>query len=341
MDSSPDAESASRVLTGTVSLAGLTTTSVPIPPVALDRSVLFLSATTVSIAPQDGQVGGRLIDASHLELHREQPSASGRVVWSILELGAGATVQRGTESSDSGVINVLSIRIDPVPLDRSFPLVSFSKAGFSYDQCDWVFARLVATDRLEIGVSANSADGVFDWQVVTIDDARVLQGEAAMTSTDTAKVVTIAPVPVDRSFLLASWGVTVATSLIGPHAIEATLSSSTSVSFQRLATGSPIALVYQVVTLPSGFRVEQGEATVAAGTSRVEVALPGADPARTIALLTGNQRSGASDLLADGSHDQVGEIWYTARVIAGPSLVLERGSSQNRGLAGWFVIEVP
>src|SRR5262249_4345739 len=206
---------------------------------------------------------------------------------------------------------------------------------------------LTSTTNLQFR-SAAAASHVIAWQVVTFTNAadiNVQRGSVTtMTGTATSATATLTAVNTRKTFVLASWRTTGTGTDLGSRLIRTQLTNSTTITFDRSATGSPDdinEIDWQAIELKDASTVWSGTASFAAGASQATAVLgsPDVNVTRAIGLISGQGGNGQS----------VGRSPYTAAGVIGvgsattsiafDQLTLDRDNTAAAADVGWFVVQ--
>ncbi|MBW2534712.1 MAG: hypothetical protein JRI55_24680 [Deltaproteobacteria bacterium] len=160
--------------------------------------------------------------------------------------------------------------------------------------------RLVDATTVEIRKSGTGCSSeARALQVVEMSGAKVTRGTTGAMSGTSLSVTGLGSVDQSRTLLLYSYRTTASDLVMCDRMVRGELTSSTTIGFSRGAGASgcsvtPVdAVAWQRVELPAGVKIQQVQATVAAGTGAVNVSLASAvDLGRTIALAGGQWTDG-------------------------------------------------
>ncbi|HEY7647760.1 MAG TPA: hypothetical protein VID04_02050 [Methylomirabilota bacterium] len=325
------------VQSGTATLVG-TSLDVAITPVALSRSILFFNVREDIFDSGAASVRGQLTSSANIQFNRAAAAGSVTIKWYVAEFVSGVTVQRGSTLLTTSPINV---PIKSVDLGKTFVLSSWQKPGVMMGNDDYLRARLTSATTLELyhDTVGSTLDGTADWQVVTMASATVQSGDLSFITTDASKTVTISSVDTAKSFLIANWS-SLGTS-VGGNAIRGRITSPTQLTFDRGVTGTALDLTWFVVTLNEGSTVQSGNASFGAATTQVNVSpLTAVSLTRSVAFLSGYQRSGSTPYPGVTPDDDAGVSWFTADLTSTTNLRLTRDATLGfTAEAPWFVVE--
>ncbi len=276
---------------GSSSLSGISAEA-SFPAVDPNKAALFMGRVGDSQEPDKLLVDGALTSATTATFSRfEALGTSALVRWYVVE-HEHMFVQRGSLNltSTSQLVS-LPTSVDPT---RAFSLVSYKAGGTQMGGNDFVSAKLLAGDSLEL--RAGDVPVMVSWQVVELTDgSRVVSKAATLPSDQSTISVTIDPVDLGRSFLLFSYRLGSNPSLTTPEnaALRGRLSAANTVSFDRAAAG-PLAIEIElsVVELSVG-SVAHVPIVLAAGESSTSAPTT-ARPATGIAFATAYGWSGSS-----------------------------------------------
>lgn len=296
---------------------------------------------TGSTDPSDVLVQGELVDdAGAITVVRFTRSAQDRaaaVVWYVADLGPMVSVKRGT--LDAGVASTVSHA--PFALDRVIAMASWrtDSAAFLYNEDDFVRVRPLSPTQTEVATWDPIDSTSVAWQFIENSRWSVQRGGGSLGPSELARIEAVAEVDLTRTFARVSWRFTGGEAGSAASALSARLLNSTQLSVERLGLGGTAEYTWEVVSVSDATRVLSGRSTIDGGTSRIVVPLvPGVDPGRAVAFLSGHERFAMFDTPTTNA------LWaslFTAR-LTGSELELERapGSSLD-AVADWVVLEFP
>ncbi|HTL31823.1 MAG TPA: hypothetical protein VL326_01795 [Kofleriaceae bacterium] len=337
LDATPDAPFEGhlvRVLHGTETLdldLDVTLTA----PIVPEHAFLVFTARSDETGPRS-QTSGQITGPTQIHFHRPNNGRPMTVTWYVIELDDTASVQRG--GLDSTVMP--DIPIAPINLNESFALISWSNGFNSFDNDDFVNARLDPT-------SLHVAPGAFlnDWQVISMPSLVVQHGTVDLSGTSV--VAPITPVPVDRTMLLLNWTIDLPDSgtTIGPDQVIGSLATD-QLTITRGAPGELAHIVYQLVTFPPGSRVLTGETRFDNTQTSIAASLLAAwDPARSFAVTPAQPYYGTSTYVGDNNATcYIGGIMFTVDAASGIAVQLDRAApfpvGNDTATASFQVVEL-
>ncbi|MEE8409932.1 MAG: hypothetical protein V3T05_10020 [Myxococcota bacterium] len=315
------------------------------PPVDPQAAVLFFNTTNTGVQPRDGQVSGQLAsDGASVTFSRDTAAAVDvQIEWSVVELTDVRVLRAGSLLSSTQAVDLVTLT-RAVDTTRSFVLTSLRTPGISYNDDDWLTARLVDSTTLELARGAGFGPTIVEWQLVELLDpaAAVQHGDVQMAVGQTSAQVTLpTAAPLAWSFLICTHRVMARASPRPPvasHVLRGRLISATEIAFDRDGSDLPIEIAWSVVTLASA-SAQHGNASFAIGESerRVTLTTP-IDPTRTVSFLPSQMREGKTP---HTTNDSVGVAWFTTRIAdGGATLVIARGVTVDAADAAWTVLEL-
>ena len=330
--------SAVTVQRGTATLTGVAL-DVAIGAVDPTKAFLMFGASNDGMPP-DGdadafQLSGQLVGPTTLTFERTvDPGSPATIVWYVVELHTGATVQRGRGNLQN--LTVLDAILSPVAVDRAFPVVSFRTAGGTYDGGDYLRARITSPTNLEISRSeAENQISNVEWQVVQLDEATVQSGVLDMAAAATSANATISTVDPTRLLLLFTYsrGAT-STGLMG---LRGRVADATTLAFDRdVANGDPLSIAWYAIELPEGTRVQRATTSFASAQTTASAVISPVDLTRSMALGGAvYYRGGKSPSLVDIR----GVDSFTFDLTSPTSLTLERFVGGATADVEWQVVE--
>ncbi|HXI28300.1 MAG TPA: hypothetical protein VNG89_07755, partial [Vicinamibacterales bacterium] len=323
--------------------------TITIAPVDTTKSFLVFQTRSNSALPPASTVRGRLQSSTTIEFERitsEATPATITIQWYVATFGSGVSVQRGETTVSATTVNVT---ISAVTMAQSFVL--FSKTAIAgeaeWSNNDSIAGDLTTTTNLQFRIAA-SANHIVSWQVVTFTsaaDINVQRGSVTtMTGATTSATATLTAVNTRKTFVLSSWRTSGTGADIGSRLVRTQLTNSTTLTFDRSATGSPDSIeeiAWQAIELKDNSTVWTGTANFASGASQATAVLgsPDVNVTRAIGLISGQggngQSMGRSPYVASGI---VGVASATTS-LAFNQLTLDRANTAAAADVAWFVVQ--
>ena len=319
------------------------------PP--LDRSVLFFSVSEAESSPRFGAIRCELVPENTgagtpagLTCEHESPGTDSSptvpltIHWEVVTFDQGVKVLRGlTDTSTTNPQNVtLASAVDPA---KSFVVLGGAWAGGGgWGSNDFTIAELKNATTLEI--RHNVMGSIVPWQVVQIDGAKVQRGKTALTTTDTTKTVTLSNVPAGSIVLATHTNDNASSIIAAPMMLQATLTNTTTLTFNRALAGTAMEVGYEIISLP--FAAQSFKTDFAAGEATKTQAVPNLPAASSVAFSTmqaiAGQSSGSTEYADATTLDLVGEGMASLTVSAN-SVALTRGSATSKASISWNVVD--
>jgi hypothetical protein len=315
-------------------------TAVPIEIVDPTHAVLWFTVAVNTLDPSDGLVTGQL-EAAQVRFERGDVGTQVSIEWQVVELPTLFAVQRGTAVDPGGGVPKIQIPIAPVDLQRSFALSSWRNIGTNYDEDDYLLARFLGSDRLELEVGfppgGSALPPNIEWQVVRFGGATVQSGEVPL---DAATAMTTVPLVADpaHSFLQLSWLSDEDIGYVAADLVRGQLTGDT-LQIDRAMPGTPLRVHWFVISSPA-LRVRSGIAALAAGQATFDAPLdPPVDVNRAFVLLPAEQHMAVTPYFGMNPDDQVGIAWFTASLTAS-TVHVQRQSTLDAAELSWSVVEL-
>jgi hypothetical protein len=339
------------VQSGTAVSAANGITAVPISQVNMSRSFLIFNSRHDSNRPVGSEIGGRLATPTSLEFERvtdEITPVPMTIQWYVVEYSMDVKVQRGITSTSSTTTNVA---ISPITeIDQAFLTWSRTPAmgdqHWNYD--DLTVGEITSKSSLQFRLdSVNSAHRVF-WQVVEFTnpgDIDVQMGSVTtMTGSTTSVNATLGtPAALPKSFILTGFRTPDTGQDLGARMISAQLVNSTTIAFDRGASGSPddiTEIFWQAVELSDGSRVLSGNAHFIPGEYQKSVTLPATiDTNRSAAFASVQVGCGQSLGRTPYTIDDVAGIASATMALSPTQIIMQRDNATDEADIGWYVVE--
>lgn len=343
VDAAGDDSMTSRTVTVQSGAATLTGTSIDVPIAEVDpaRTFLMFGASNDGI-PSDGdadafQLCGQLVGPTTLRFERTvDPGSAATIVWYVVELHTGASVQRGRGNLQNRT--VLDATLAPVDESRAFPIISFRTAGGTYDGGDYLRARITSPTNLEISRSeAEDQISNVEWQVVELDGANVQRGILNLAATATSATATISSIDPERTLLLFTYSRDEAnTGLMG---LRGRVTNATTLVFDRdVANNDALSIAWYAIELPVGSRVQRATTSFASAQTTATETIAAVELDRSMALGGAlYYRGGKSPSLVDIR----GLDSFTFDLTTPTTLALERFVGGATVDVEWQVVEFP
>lgn len=250
----------SSIQKGTISLAaGDTSGTATITSVDTTKAVVLCSVRVDALDANQQLCTWQLTNATTVTVTRNTSGAAMVVEYTVVEFGAGASVQRGSVTiADAATSNTASL--SAVATGRTWIVHSQRYTGTGQVGSS-TLAREALTNATTITFTrgASTSDLVIEWQAVefaTDADGTVQRGEVTVSSTTSLTDVTLGTaVTLARAF---PW-VAMSTGTAGPQPnnllVQASLTSTTNLRVQRSGTSNTNVHSWQVVELASDWTV--------------------------------------------------------------------------------------
>jgi hypothetical protein len=306
----------------------------PIKPVDLGRSVLLFGKRHTLVSPVNFQIKGELAESA-ISFHRVGSFGTVDIEWHVLEHEA-LKVRRGafTLTSTQQSISIGA----PLPLAKSFVLLSHSAVGESFGDDDLFAAELLDDTTLRISAATYISSANMAWQIVEFTDATTVHSGKSVIAAD-AKVSSsklAQSVDLGRSFLVFSYKTVgaVTTAPTAQLAVRGRLSDTTTVSFDRELEGAVgLEIAWFVIQLGAGF-VQTQSLAFSPSAMELSPALTQFEPARSVPLASAFGWAGKASAANQGT---TGEAHVTLAFGPGQSLVARRESAQDMANIEAFV----
>lgn len=310
------------------------------------RTLLVFQASSSNANPANANVRCWLNSTSEITCDRFGTVGIVNIQWYAAEFASGVGVQHVEPTCDaSGTTTVSIAKVDP---SRTFLLYSGRRSGSSQGDDDFETVRLASDTTVEIRKSgAGCDDEARALQVVQMEGATVSRGTTGAMSGTSLNVTGLGTVDPSRTLLLYSYRTAATGVTMCDRMVRGELSSATDIGFSRAAgaTGcaaTPVdAIAWQRVELPAGVKVQQLQATVAAGSASVEVSLSGTvDLSRTIALAGGQWTDGQG--IGEGSfatNDIIGAMVARHELPGTDKLRVTRDNTGGKAVWSSYVVE--
>ncbi len=331
---------------GTAVSNGNGTVTVGITAVDPAKSFLVFQTRSSSNRPPGSMIIGRLnASGTAVEFVRNSNETSAiDIQWSVVEFLSGVSVQRGEVSQTGTTVNV---PITPVA-STSQAFVLWSKvpgAGhYIWSLDDPIVGELTSTSNLQFRVNQASSTHTIAWQVVEFTNAADISVQKGSTSLlgASASVDIALPTPVDvnKAFVLAGFRTSGSGADVGERMMRARIIDANTLRIDRSRTGDSLTeIVWQVVELKDGSRVQGGSEPFAAGVAQRTVAIAPVDTNRAVAFASVQAAAGQSlGRAAYNWDDIIGEASVTMG-LSPASIDMRRNSTLGSADIGWFVVE--
>ncbi|MDX2215533.1 MAG: phage tail protein [Oculatellaceae cyanobacterium bins.114] len=331
-----------QLLTGTTTLAsGSATTTVTLGTALLDTSKAFIVAMAEpgNASPEFGSFTYQILSTTQIRFQRFTATSAPvqNIRWYVAEFSSGITVQRGSLTTSSTPITATITAVD---LSKSFIIGSTRSSGSGYNQDDFVELDFQSSTLLRARVNTTATQIATEWQVIEYADCSVQSGRVTSWTTAQTPPVTIASVDTSKTLLLFSYQQNGATaSGIGQKLVRGAIASSTTLIFDRDATGSTVELSWFAITFTDA-TVQRGSTTFGVSDTSLPATITDVDTSRSIPLLTGlDQRHGTANYPTD---DHPGISGFIPVFTSSTQLSLTRGFTASNtvgAIANWQVIE--
>ncbi len=320
------------------------------------RALLLFGISFDDTAPGSSQVSGNLTDGSTLTFWRDNTGSTVTIAWSVVEFSSssGVTVQRGTTATLPGSPCSFDVTINSVNLSNAFPVISQYVSGGTYDNNDFVRAKLTGPTTLSLTTqNTGPSPGIVNWQVVEYPGATVQSGDVAFNdAVDTSMTVNPATsVTVANSLLVFTHDMGVAQNHFAQPNISGFTGSivdANHLSFARTSadtTAGTDTITYYLVNFTDGTGVQTGTATWASTEATIAESLPAAvDTSRSVATALGRfGREGQSSCATNDVGTDNFELVLTSSDggTDATSVQLTRGATGCGAQISWAVVEFP
>jgi hypothetical protein len=341
------------VQTGASSISVNGTVNVPITPVVPERSVLYYQARSGSDRPVGTVVRARIASANTLELARatdESPPARIDVRYYIVEYSNGVRVRRGSTVQGATTVNG-SFSPDLASTAQAF--VTWGKTAGATDYIwDWndpnvVELRDLRTVQIRVdGIKVNHNVG---WEVVELTnpaDIAVQRGSLTLSTTALFGEATIAPVALDKAFVLVGFRSPGDGNDMGARMLAATFNGASKVRVDRQITGGGNdnldEVAWQAVELRDGSFVQAATVDIGSNLAAGRATLPTAvDPARTIAFASVEQGAGQSMGSTPYASGDQASVCSATLTVSATEVQAERGFTSSSCRLATFVVQLP
>jgi len=344
LNSSAQAASIKAVQYGTATLAASspTVTATLSPAVDLNRSFLAFSVSEDTASPEFGQVSGQITNGTTLTFSRVAAFGAPAITvkWYVAEFQSGVFVQRGSQNIASGGPTFNVTLPVAVTLSKSFPIISLRAVDTSYDDNDFIKAKITTTTNLELSASAPTPAGtrVVEWQVVQYQDANVQTGDVLFAGGIGSLPGPLAPaINTSKSWLLYTYDSASGTPAnIGQKLVQGVITNGITLTFDRNNTGQAINLTWYLVEFTDATTVQRNSQAFTTAQTTLPVALTAVDRGRSIAAAGGYGGGGRSNYSAA---DNTGVGWFTLDITTPTNLQITRGLTGTATAdVGWFVM---
>ena len=338
------------------------------PAVDMTKSFLVFGTSQTANEPRCGQVSGQITLATQVTFTRADTTGCPAVTikWYVAEFASGVSVQRGTyDWQGAGYPLPGNITLGtPVNLTKSFPVISYRLNGATFDNNDFLRAKLTTGSNLQINASAvmGVIPQVVEWQVIEFTGASVQSGDLAFAAADFSKTAVapgnFAAVVPGRSWLVYSYDVVVGGSGLeldpGKELVRGVITNGSTLTFDRTHNGggATINLTWYLIEFTDGTSVQQQSEPFTAIETQRDVTISAVSTATSIAVAGGDYlrggRTGYGSAVSGGD-DNVGVAWFTLDITSSTNLRIKRGVADPSLTAcapvcpatadvGWFVI---
>lgn len=328
-----------RVIHGQTTLeAGSAERTLTIGAVTPERSLLVFGTSFDSTSSSLTAISGQLTATDTLSFERiggdNAPSVP--VEYYVAEFGSGVTVQRGSVRLEDATTRIDLSR--QAPLEHSFPLVTFRNEGSFYGLDDHVRAKLTGPTELTLEMYQASTKGVAEWQVVTFEGARVQAGDLTIAgSALQVKGPLASAIDPARTWLSFSYEVADINESAADLMLRGRVEAN-QVVLDRAAGGASATVTYYAVSFENGSAVRSGELELPDQSQIGEAALDGIDPARCLAVASGNYSRSGTTSYASANNPGYSSFRFS---LTADQLTARRGASAANGGAtvSWNVIQ--
>jgi hypothetical protein len=339
------------VQTGTLTNSANGVQSTGITAVDTTKAVLYFSSRSDSTVPGDSTVRARIASSQRIEFVRDTNTATPPniyVSYTVVEYTCGVRVQRGEVSLASDPTNITISAVASV--NQAFVLWSKTPnpASNNWDANDTAVMDLTSTTNLQLRGTVDTPAHIFDWQVVEFlkaSDVYVQRGTTTMTAGATTRDVTLPQAAtLSESFVLVNGRNNGGGTDVGARMLAGHLTSTTNLHLSRgIGSGDDFTdIVYQVVDLKDGTRVQNGTTSFPDGTGTMTAALTTVNASRAFAFASyaeAGQSGGSSDY--NGATDTPGVAQVTTQVTSANQLTLNRKNFTGNLSVDWTVLDFP
>jgi hypothetical protein len=338
-----------QVQSGTAVNNAAGTQTITISAIDTTKSFLIFTVRSSGDRPVNSTVRGRIASATTIQFDRSTNEGAPLAItiqWYVATFGSGVSVQRGEAVMNQLTVNVPITAVGA--MNRAFVIWSMTPNATENEvgSDDIIAGDLTSTTNLQFRTNDMSGHNV-SWQVVEFTnpgDINVQRGTVGpLTGTTLTTTATLAtPVELNKTFVLTGARTEGAGSDVGARVLRAQLTNTTTITFDRGASGSPdnmTEISWQAVELRDGSIVTHGSANFATGATTATATFPGrVNPTRAIAFASvqaGGQSMGRTSYVAN---DVMGVATATLSLSA-TDLTLTRASTLGTADIGWFVIQ--
>jgi hypothetical protein len=315
--------------------------------VPLDRSILFTTLREKEASPANGGTQCILRPEDPVQLTpagircrrntpgTDTPQSAGEIHirWTIATFTSGVTVQRGT--ANTGITNPQQITIAAADPAHSFILLGgIVVGGTGWGSNEFHQARLVDSTTLE--VRATTAGSDVSWQVVTMADATVQRGTAAVATAETTSQITATN---PGNLVLVSYTTDNTSSIAAASVMLRASAVGSEIRLERGLSGAALDVSWEAVNLPVFAR--SFSTTFAAGEATKTQAIPNLPASSSVAIASAQAALGTAggSTEYDGTdRDLLGEA-ATTMTVADGAITLERASTTSAATIDWTVMD--
>lgn len=327
------------VQSGTTTIAsGTSSATVTITAVTTSHAFVVFSARLGSTIadPVDGQVSGQITNATTLTFARKGTVGNINIKWYVAEFPSGVTVQRGAQDIAGATTNITITSVDTT---KSFVLISARTTGSTFGRDDYFEARLTSATNLQLNIAGLGATSpTVEWQVVQYTDSSVQSGQVSFATTDTSKTASVTSVDTSKSWLIYSYQLD-DNAIINPNvaSIRGQLTNSTTLTFDRYASGNAATLTYFLVQFTDGTTVQSGSQNFATTDTQNNATITSVSTSWAIAAAGLYVRGGRTAYATD---DNPNPVWFTLDLTSATNLQITRDvTGSSAADVGWFVVQ--
>ncbi len=322
------------VQSGTTTMTGNSQTAA-ITSVDTSKAFLVFGVNVNENEPQKGQINGEITNATTLTFQRNVTGNTVTITWHVVEFSSGVSVQRGSTGLSPVPVNVTLTAVNTA---KSFPIISHSCDGTTFDDNDFYKAKITTPTNLEIDSYYLCSTGSGKWQVVEYTDSAVQQGDVSFGSGDSSKTDTVTSVDTSKSWLIYTYKAEAGTAAdIGQKLIRGRLTNSTTLTFDRNNTGDIADLSWYLVEFSDLTTTQHGSQSFTTSETQKNVTISSVETAEAIAAGGHYARGGRSSYNGD---DNPGVGWFTLDLTSSTNLQIDREITGSATAdLGWFVVE--
>lgn len=326
-----------RIQTGSVSLANLVSQTAVIAPVDTSKSFVIATGTETAASPRRQLYTVQLTNGTLVTFTRSQTSANAfDVNYSVVEFLQGVSVQRGFGTLSSTTLDVPISSVGT--LANAFVLYSYrnnNNASFGTD--DFTRAQLTSLTNLQIVGQLASTSGIFEYQVVTYDSARVQLGTAVFAAATVSTTGTVSSLVPNKTWLYYNCDSAAGTAAnIGQKGVLGAITNSTTLTFSRINSAQTMNCAWQAIEFLDRTQVQSGSVAFSTTATTGTISLsPSVRLGNSLIVGGWNNMCGASNF---ATNDNPGPLCARAQFVSPESATLVRRTTGSIAILPWTVI---